>query len=155
MAWITLALRKQSIQRDISEKNCYILELSRSIRATHRHLSYDQSIYNHDKTAELRDAKEAYNQAKQNRPDVSDSEAYEKWKVDYTQAQEEYQAKKCDIEDYYDGINQDLEEEAQMEEDHFNELKTQAETQRDALNAELSALQDEVKTEIQNEAIKF
>ena len=155
MAWITLALRKQTLKAEISSLNFEDLQLSRERRAVHRHLSYEESIYNTSKKEEIRNAKSAYNEIRDQRPSVADTQAYEEWKVQYAQAQEDYQAQKQDIEDYYDDLCADLEADAQDREDHLEEEQTRVETQRDAMSAELQAITDQVKQEIEISAIKF
>ncbi len=154
MAWISLALRKQSLKADINELTNYDIQLSRKKRQVHRHLSYEQSANKSAKTAELRAIKEPYMALRKMRPDTK-SENYQDWQNAYNDAKEDYQAQKADIEDYYDELNEELETEAQDEEDQIDEEITQTETQRDAMNAELQALQDQIKTEIQSSAIKF
>ena len=154
MAWITLALRKQTLKAEINSLNYEDIQLSRQQRAVHRHLSYEQSVFNTEKKQQLRDAKAAYTEIRNQRPDVKDPD-YEQWKTDYAMAQEEYQAAKENIEDYYDDVNSDLEADAQDEEDEIQEQITQVETQRDAMSAELQAISDQIKTEIDNSAIKF
>ena len=155
MGWVTLSLRKQTLQAEINELNFQDIQLSRSIRAVHRHLAYETSIFESEKSAQLKDAKAEYNKAKAGRPKVSDTEAYEEWKVDYEEAKEKYLEDKELIEDYYDDIKTELEEEAKNKEDEYNDEKTEVETQRDAMNAELQAITDEIKSEIESSAIKF
>ncbi len=154
MAWITLSLRKQTLKGQINELNNNDVQLSRQQRSVHRHLSYEESVFDTQKKNELRKAKSSYNAIRSQRPDV-DSAEYEEWKVEYAAAQEDYQAQKQDIEDYYDELKTDLEQESQDEEDQIEEQITRTETQRDAMSAELQALTDQIKTEIQNSAIKF
>ena len=154
MAWMTLALRKQTLKAQISSLNNEDIQLSRKVRAVHRNLSYEQSVFSAEKKLELRDAKSQYMAIRNQRPDT-DSEEYEQWKVEYSEAQEDYQAQKQDIEDYYDDLTEELEQEAQDEEDALQEEITRTETQRDAMNAELQAITDQIKTEIEGSAIKF
>ncbi len=154
MAWITLTLRKQSLKSQVTELNNQSVQLSRQQRSVHRHLSYEESAFDTQKKSELRKAKSAYLKIRNERPDV-DSDEYEEWKVEYSAAQEDYQAQKQDIEDYYDEIKEEIEQDAQDEEDAIQEDITRTETQRDAMSAELQALTDQIKTEIQDSAIKF
>ena len=154
MAWLTLALRKQTLKAQINELNYDDIQLARRKRSVHRHLSYEQSAFNSAKQSELADAKAEYLAIRNERPDI-DSEDYEEWKVEYSEAQEDYQSQKQDIEDYYEDLNQDAETEAQDEEDTLDDEITRVETQRDAMNAELQAITDEIKTEIESSAIKF
>ncbi len=150
-----LSLRKQSLNADISEETMNILNCSRKKRQVHRRLSYEQSSYKKDKTAELSAAKSVYMEVRNSRPDRSNQDAYNAWQEQYNDVREDYMAQKEDIESYYDDINEEIEQEAQDEEDYIAEEQERAETQRDALNAELQALSDQIKTEIQNNAIKF
>ena len=154
MAWITLALRKQTLKAEINSLNYEDIQLSRQQRAVHRHLSYEQSVFSAEKKDKLRDIKAEYDAVRNKRPDVKD-EGYEDWKYEYAKAQEDYQAFKQNIEDYYDDVNSDLEADAQDEEDEIQEQITMVETQRDAMSAELQAISDQIKTEIDNSTIKF
>jgi hypothetical protein len=154
MAWITLSLRKQSLQSEVNGLNNEDVQLSRQQRAVHRHLSYEESVFDTKEKADLRKEKAAYLEIRDNRPDI-DSKEYEDWKQKYAAAQEDYMAKKQDIQDYYDGVREDIESEAQDEEDRIQEQITRTETQRDAMSAELQSLTDQIKTEVQSEAIKF
>ncbi len=154
MGWITLSLRKQTLKAQISELNTEAIQLSRKQRSVHRHLSYEESVFDAQKKNELRQAKATYMQMRNARPDV-DSASYEAWKTAYAEAQEDYQAQKQDIEDYYDEIKEEIEADSQDEEDAIEEEITRTETQRDAMTAELQALTDQIKTEIQSTAIKF
>ena len=155
MAWVSIALRKQSLQADKNELTYQLLQLSREKRAIHRHQAYEESVFNADKSQELAAIKKEWNAAKEGRPDPSNTTEYENWKTSYSMAQEAYQSQRQDILDYYDQIQTDIEEEVQMEEDAIDDQKTQVETQRQAVDTELQSLQDQVKSEIQNEAIKF
>jgi hypothetical protein len=156
MAWITLALRKQTLKAEISDLNFEDLQLSREKNAVHRHLAYEQSIFEAQAKRELKEAKEAsgLEELKKNRPSVQD-DSYEEWKVEYAEAKEEYEAYKQDILDMMDEIKTELEEEAKEKEEAIDEQITIVETQRDAMNAELQAISDQIKTEIENSAIKF
>ena len=155
MAWMTLALRKQVLKAQISELNYEDIQLSRRKRGVHRHLSYETSVFNADKKAQLRAIKAPLLEVRNRRPDITDKEAYEQWKVEYAEAQETYQAQKQDIEDEYEDYQTDAEEEAKDEEDAIDEEQTRVEAQRDAMNAELQAITDQIKTEIEQSAIKF
>ena len=169
MGWVTLALRKQTLQRDISELTMRELEMSRKIRSVHRNLSYETSIFDNLKNAELRRAKEIFLQQadEENRPSRGDSKYdgnvgnynytadYNDWKDAYDRAKETYEEEKLKIQEYYEQRQQELEEEAQDQEDFINDQKTQVETQRQAEQAELEAITDEIKNEIQQSAIKF
>ena len=155
MAWMTLSLRKQTLKAQINSLNFEDIQLSRKVRAVHRNLSYQQSVFDATKKAELRDAKADYMEVRNARPSDVKSDEYEEWKVEYAAAQEDYQSAKEDIEDYYDSVKEEIEAEAQDEEDALQDQITRTETQRDAMNAELQAITDQVKTEIEAAAIKF
>ena len=154
MAWIALALRKQSLKAQINELNYEDIQLSRKKRAVHRHLSRSKAEYNADKKAELRDIKSEYLETRNKRPEVS-SDDYNQWASDYAVVKEDYESRKADIEDYYDDLNEDIEAEAQEEEDYIDEEITRVEAQRDAMNAELNTLNDSIKTYIESDAIKL
>ncbi len=154
MGWVTLTLRKQTLKSSINTAEFQDIQLSRKLRATQRHLSYDQSIYNADKSQELKDAKSAYTNIKNQRPSV-DSTEYEQWKVDYANAQEEYNAQKQDIEDYYDGIMSELEDEAATEENRVQEEQTSLEAQLQAMNAELETVSEQISSDIDAQKIKL
>ena len=155
MAWMSLALRKQGLKASVSELNAEDIQLSRKVRALHRHLSHEKSIYNADMKHELSDAKKAYMEIRNRRPKDHKSDEYTAWSDEYNDAKEDYQAQKQDIQDYYDDLNQELEEEAQEEEDALQDEITRTETQRDAQSAELQAINDEIKNQIDSSAIKF
>ncbi|MBQ8475706.1 hypothetical protein IJ531_01440 [bacterium] len=156
MAWISLALRHPENKQYGNQLTTNITEYSRAIRGVHRHLSVEQAHFNRLKKTELRDIKSEYMEVRDRRPDIKgDSAEYENWKVEYTKAQEDYQNRKADIEDYFDDVNSDLESDAQDEEDWWQQLQTQDETQIDAVSAEDQAIADSIKTEIDNAAIKL
>lgn len=154
MGWVTLTLRKLTLKAEISSAQFQDIQLSRQLRSTQRHLSYDQSVFNSEKKAELRDAKAAYMEIRKNRPDIG-SEEYENWKVEYANAQEDYQAQKQDIEDYYDDIMEELEQEAQDEETRIQEEQTTLEAQLQAMQAELESVNDQIKSDIDSSKISL
>ena len=155
MAWMCLALRKQSLKSSVNELTYEDIQLSRKVRGVHRKLSHEKASYNAAKKSELRDIKAAYMEVRNARPGDIKSDEYQQWQVEYAAAQEDYQAAKQDIEEYYDDINEEIETEAQDEEDALQEEITETESQRDAQNAELQTITDQVKTEIEGAAIKF
>ena len=155
MAWIILALRKQTLQSSVNELTYQDIQLSRRVRKVHRHLAHEKSTYNAAKKAELNAAKSDYMKIRDARPKDHKSEEYTAWNDMYNDAREDYQAAKEDIEDYYDDIMEEIEAEAQDEEDQIQEEITETESQRDAMNAELQAIRDQIKTEIEGSAIKF
>ena len=158
MAWVSIALRKQVLNSEVNSATYELLRLSREKTKLHRHKSYELHRLQRQKNEELEEAAEEtrWNELKAQRKERSYSDSdYEEFKTDYEEAHEEYLDASNRIKDIYDDLQTDLEEEIQMEEDAIEEQKTITETQRQALNDELQALQEEVKTEIQNETIKF
>ncbi len=154
MAGITLTLRESNVRTDKNNCEVYDTQLSRDIRANQRRLSYEQSIFNADKSQELKDVKAAYTDIKNQRPSVSSAE-YEQWKVDYANAQEAYNEQKQDIEDYYDGIMSELEDEAAMYENWSQEQQTANEAQMQALDSEIQVVDENASSHFQNDAIKL
>lgn len=152
MAWITLALRKQTLKAEVNSLNYEDIQLSRKVRSVHRHLSYQQSVFNAAKTRELREVKAKYMEVRNARPDI-DSDEYNEWQLEYRDAQEDYQEQKQNIEDYYDDLNEEIETEAQDEEDELQDQITTTETQRDAMSQELESIKEEIKEEQKNSAI--
>ncbi len=154
MGWISLTLRRQSLQSAIQEHELRDIELSRQTRRVHRQLSYDQSIYNADKTYELKVAKEAYMAVREQRPDVASSE-YAQWAAEYADAKEDYEAQKMDINDYYDGIMEELETEATDEETRIQDEQTTLEAQLEAMRAELETVKEQIKSDIDSSKISL
>ena len=155
MGWVTLALRKQTLQAEINSAEYQDIQLSRDLRRVQRHLSYDQSIYNADKAQELKDAKDGYKTTRDARPSNIDSKEYAEWEVKYKEAQEDYQEHKSQIEDYYDGIQQELEEDASLEEQAIQEEQAQLEAQLQAMRAELETINEQIKSDIDAQKISL
>ena len=155
MAWMTLALRKQSLKPEIAELNYEDLQLSRRKRSLHRHLAHDKAAYNAAMKAELAEVKGVYMDVRNERPEDIKSDDYQKWSADYSEAKEDFEAYKADIKDYYDDLNEEIETEAQDEEDLIDDEITRVETQRDARNEELQSITDQVKAQIEADALKF
>ena len=159
MSWVTLSLRKQTLKAEISELNFEDIQLSHQKRAISRHLSYEKSIFSREKKASLAEAKTTYLNVRDERKtiDTSDTNSteYKDWSARYSEAEMDWKQQQEEINDYYDQIQEDLEAEANDREEEIDEEITTVETQRDAMNAELQAITDEVKSEIENSAIKF
>ena len=154
MGWISLTLRRQSLQAAIQEHELRDIELSRQTRRVHRQLSYDQSICDADKTSELRAIKESYIAIRDQRPDVS-SDEYQEWSQEYANAKEDYEAQKLDINDYYDGINEELETEATDEETRLQDEQTTLEAQLEAMRAELDTVKEQISSDIDSSKISL
>lgn len=154
MGWVALSLRKQSIKAAIADDELRLLQISRNIRSIQRHSGYDQSVFNSQKTQELNDAKEAYDEVRDRRPSV-DSDDYAEWKEEFAEAKEDYEAQKVDINDYYDGISEELEQDAQEQQTALEDEQTQVETELQALQAELESVSEAISNDIKSSAIKF
>ncbi len=154
MGWVSLTLRKQSLQLAISDAEFRDIELSRKLRKCHRNLAYEQSVYNADKTRELNDARATYTAMRNSRPSVK-SEGYAEWQNAYSDAKEDYEQQRNDIEDYYDGILEELERDATDEEDAINQERTTLEAQLEAMRTELEAVGEQISQDIQNGKLKL
>ena len=89
MAWITLSLRKQSLKAEKNDLELQDLSLSREKRSIQRNLAYQKSILEADENAELMQAKQEYNQVKNQRPTkakLNGKEYFFKTKSDYEKA---------------------------------------------------------------------
>ena len=159
MGWVTLTLRKKDLKNTISEYELRDIELSRETRSVQRQLAYDQSIFNTDKTQELRKAKANYTAVKGDKvelpEDTSNEEAmkayntaYEDWKTKYEMAKEDYEAKKVEIEDFYDDQMNEIEQEATDRENDIEQERTTIEAQLQAVRSELESVNDQIKSDI-------
>ena len=162
MGWVTLSLRKQTLRAEINASQMQSLQLSREKRQLQRHLSYEKSIFDHQKQDKLNAAKAQYKiddlrkeRSDFNPKDEGYSTEYADWQSRYSIAQDAYGAQKQQIEDYYDDIAQELEEEANEREQRIQEQLDELEVQRQDMQAEFDAIKDQIKTEIQNSAISF
>ncbi len=155
MAWMSLSLRKQNLKGSINEHTYNDIQLSRKLRQVHRHLSHEKSVFNAEMKKELADIKSTYMEVRKRRPSDPKSEEYSQWSQEYADAKEDYSAAKQDIQEYYEDLNTDQEEEAQDEEDTIQDSITREETQRDAESAELQSITDQIKTDIENNALKL
>ena len=153
-AWITLAQRKGDLISATNNLTKADAGYSMDKRTTQRHLATEQSIFNSDKTKELRSIKSELDKARNNRPN-SDSSEYDSWKETYAEAKEKYEAKKEDILDYYDGLETDAETEATDEETFIQEQMSTIEAQLNAMNSEIESITEEIKEGAQNSAPQF
>ena len=154
MGWITLTLRKKSLQLNIQEYELRDIELSRQQRRVHRQLSYDQSVCEADRTEELRVSKEKYVAVRNARPSVQ-SEEYAEWSVEYAIAKEVYEEEKLYINDYYDGINEELETDATDEETRIQDEQTSLEAELEAMRAELETVKEQISSDIDSSKINL
>ncbi len=159
MGWVTLTLRKKDLKNTISEYELRDIELSRETRSVQRQLAYEQSIFNADKTKELRAAKANYTAVKGQKvelpDDTTDKEAmkayntaYDEWKTNYAMAKEDYEAKKVEIEDFYDDQMNEIEQEATDRENDIEQERTTIEAQLQAVRSELESVNDQIKSDI-------
>lgn len=154
MGWVSLLLRKQSLRESINNTEMQKIALSRQLRSYQRRASYEQTIFNNDKTQELRDAKEPLDALRESRPSV-DSDEYKEWQQEYMDAKEDYEAQKVDINDYYDQIMNEMEEESTDEESRITVEQDQLEAQLEHMNQELQSISEAISSDIQSTAIKL
>lgn len=154
MGWVTLTLRKQTLKADINETQFQDIQLSRELRAVSRNLSYEKSVFNTKKSSEVESAKETLNKIRDQRPSI-ESDEYKEWRQEYSDAREEYLAKKQDIEDYYDTVLEDLENDATDNENAKQDEQTQLEAQLEALQAELETVSEQIKSDIDADKISL
>jgi len=154
MGWVSLSLRKQSLRQAINDTEMQDIALSRQLRSFQRQSSYDQTIFNNDKTQELRDAKEPLDEMRKNRLSVDDPN-YEEWREQYEEAKEDYEAEKLNINDYYDDIMNELEEESSDTESRIVNEQDQLQVQLEAMRQELESVSEAISSDIQSTAIKL
>ena len=154
MGWVSLSLRKLSLRANISNLELRDIQISRTLRQTQRQLSYEQSIMKNNRSGELRDIKEVYDEIKGDRPEM-DSEEYNEWYMEYQDAREQYEFEKNEIQTYYDDQLAMLEDEAADKEALLQEEQTTVEAQLEAARAELEAVSEQISADIESSAIKF
>jgi len=154
MGWVTLSLRKLTLRTQINDFELQDITLSRQLRTTQRHRAYDKSRLEASKKSEITEAKKAYTKAREDRPEVT-SEEYAEWQANYAAAKEEYEAQKLDIDDYYDGLMEDIEEEATDEENRIQEEQTTLEAELEAVRQELEAVNEQISSDIQSSKISL
>ncbi len=155
MGWVSLLLRKQSLRASINETQMQKIALSRQLRSYQRQTSYETTIFNNDKTMELREAKQPLDALREQRPDIKDKDAYQEWQIEYMDAKEDYEAQKVDINDYYDQIMNELEEESTDEETRITTEQDQLEAQLESMNQELQSISEAISSDIQSTAVKL
>ena len=154
MGWVSLSLRKLSLRANVSNLELRDIQISRTLRQTQRQLSYEQSIMKNNRSGELRDIKEVYDEIKGDRPEM-DSEEYNEWYMEYQDAREQYEFEKNEIQTYYDDQLAMLEDEAADKEALLQEEQTTVEAQLEAARAELEAVSEQISADIEDSAIKF
>lgn len=154
MGWVSLSLRKLSLRANVSNLELRDIQISRTLRQTQRQLSYEQSIMKNNRSGELRDIKDVYDEIKGDRPEM-DSEEYNEWYMEYQQAREDYEFEKNEIQTYYDDQLAMLEDEAADKEALLQQEQTTVEAQLEAARAELEAVSEQISADIEDSAIKF
>ena len=156
MGWITLSLRKLTLKAQINDLELQDIKLSRQLRTLHRHLSYDQSVFNNDKKAELSDAKKEYDELRKERQNYQvGTPEYDEWQKRFSDVKEDYEAEKLEINDYYDDILTELEEESTEEETRIQQEQAEIEAQLESSRQELEAINEQISNDIQNSKINL
>ena len=156
MGWVTLAQRKLTLRAEIAQSEYDSLQLSREKRQIQRHLATEQSLFNHKRQDELAEARSELDASNKERAGIKvGSDAYTNWYNENRVLQDNYNTAKEDIENYYDDVATQLEEEANAREERIQEQLDELEVQRQDMQAEFDAIKDQIKTEIQNQAISF
>ena len=155
MSWLPLSLRKLTLQHEISQDNFDLIVFSKNLRKVHNNLSHDKVKFEGVKTDEMDTAKADYEKLRDERPSQDDKTKYNAWKDKYNDAKDKWEDKKLEIENYYDKIFTEIEEDAKNEETHIQEMQTDTETQRDSKNSEMNSISDQIKSGIESNAIKM
>ena len=154
MGWVTLASRKQSLYLSSNHLELRDLSLSRSTRSTQRDSAYEQSIIKNNKSAELREIKDAYDDVRSERPEDMKSEEYSEWMTDYNMAREDYESQKNEINDYYEDQLANLEQESADKEAEIQQEQQTVEAQLEAVSAEIEAVEEQMTQEIEQSTIQ-
>ena len=161
MGWITLTLRKESLDIDANNLELRDLQLSRRLRLIQKNLRRDQSIFTRNKKNELAKIKAEYDSVKDRRPVGEDgkidtgSDEYATWQQDYAMAKEEYEAAKLEIENYYSDVNNELEEEATDRENEIKDQQTTVEAQLESNKTELETVKEQISKDIDQSKISL
>ncbi len=157
MGWTTLTLRKTELRREHAEQEKRLLQISREKRQLERELHYEETCCSNRKTTELKtnEFKQTMDSLKETRPDVSDSEAYQEWQTNYMSAKEDYEAAKVDINEYWDGVISDIEEESADRETLLEQEQTEIEASMEDVSQEIQSVGQAISTDIQSTALKL
>ena len=157
MGWVTLNGRTLTLRTDINQMELQDIALSREIRGIQRNLSYQQSVYNKEKKRDLANAKREMNQVREAKPEDAKygSNAYNEWNTTYQEKRSEFEEQKVEIEDYYDGLLEEIEQEATDRETEKQEEQTVLEANLEAQRAELDVVKEQVSSDIDSSTIKF
>lgn len=154
MGFGTLLMGSKEERYNVNFGNLNVMQLSRQKTNNSKHLSYEQTIFNNDKSQELREAKEPLDSLRKDRPPV-DSDEYKEWQQNYNDAKEDYEAQKVDINDYYDGIMNELEEESTDEETRITTNSDQIQAYVEYASQMQQSEAQGVSSDIQNSTPKF
>ena len=155
MGWVSLTLRKLSLRESINSHELRDIQISRQMRSIHRALSYDQSVHTSAKKLELQEAKEAILDLRDRKPEDYGSNEYNEWYQEYTDAQTDYQEEKMNINEYYDEILNEIEEESTDEETILQEEQTSLEAQLESMRSEFDAVKEQISSDIENTTLKL
>ena len=155
MGWVTLTARKLALRLAMSNLEMRDLQISRTLRSTHRQAAYDQSIIKNNKQSELRQIKDAYNEVRDARPEDMQSEEYNEWYMEYQTAREDYEAERLEITEMYDDQLAMLEEEIADKEADLQQEQTTVEAQLEAMQAEFDVVKEQISEEIKQSTIKL
>lgn len=155
MGWVTLTARKQSLRLAISDHQMRDIELSRKRRRMQRTSAYDIMVMQSNKSLELREIKNDYNEVRDARPEDRTSDEYNDWYMEYQEAKENYEAEKLDISETYDQEIAMLEQEKSDAEADIDQEQITVEAQLEAMNAEFDVVKEQISKEIENSTIKL
>lgn len=155
MGWVTLTARKQSLRLAISDHQMRDIELSRKRRRMQRTSAYDIMVMQSNKSLELREIKNDYNEVRDARPEDRTSDEYNDWYMEYQEAKENYEAEKLDISETYDQEIAMLEQEKSDAEADIDQEQVTVEAQLEAMNAEFDVVKEQISKEIENSTIKL
>ena len=162
MGWTTLTLREKNVRTDKNELEQRDIELSRQLRSEQRNLAYEQSIFQADKNQELKGERDEFDDVRLSKPNKADYDdndaytlAYNDWKSEYDQAKEDYEGMTADTNDYYDTYMDILEQAStELQEDIENE-QTTLEAQLSAVNQEIDVVDQQTNTDIQQSKLSL
>lgn len=154
MGWITLTLRRDSLEINGNNLEMRDLQLSRRMRTIQKNLAHDQSVFSKNKKSELAKIKATYDEVKNKRTGLEyGSDEYNQWQTDYAAAKEEYEAQKLEIENYYTDMNNEAEEESTDKENEIKDEQVTVEAQLESNKTELETVKEQISTDIDQSKI--
>jgi len=150
MGWVTLTLRRETLDIEGNNLEFRDTQLSRRLRNVQKNLSHDQSVFNKNKHAELAKAKKPYEEVKARKGDNMEygSDEYNQWYQELADAKEKYEAEKLDIENRYDDMNNEAEEESTDKENEIKDEQVNVESQLESNKSELEVVKQQISTDI-------